>query len=78
MEAQKAAEHGKINQAIRWAAARLGWGEGKLWSYHSLKHGRCTDLRLVHGMSLEQVGDYARLRSKAMCRLYAGHADEAN
>ena len=74
---QAAAEHKAVNDAIAWGAKKLKWGAMKLWTFHSIKHGRCTDLRIQHGYTLQDVCDAARLRTKAMASLYSGHADEA-
>ena len=74
---QAAAQHKQINDAIAWGAKRLKWGNG-LFTFHSIKHGRCTDLRIQYGYTLQDVCDTARLRMKAMASLYSGHADEAD
>ena len=45
-----------------------GW-----FTNHSLKHGRCVDLRCRYGMALAEIGAVVRLRSKATVLLYSSH-----
>jgi len=58
---------GLLNGLIRTAASYWGWAG--FFSFHSLRHGRATDLWLTTG-SLEAVMHAGRWRSKAAARWY--------